>query len=349
MEKSMNLIDRYIHEVGRHLPRKNREDIQAELQSLLVDTLEDRTSGEPTEEDMVALLEEFGDPKKVAASYYPEGQYLIGPTLYPIFRLVVAIAIAAVLGSQFLSLGIVSFLAEETFNILNFLASVTTSIPVIVGSVVIVFAILQWLDVKAVIDEKPWKPQDLPEISEVETIKAWEQIVGIVGAAVILGLLTIFPDRIGVFNLAGGEFFANPVISEYLGWISMILILSITLDSYLLWKKRWQKSTQLIKFGLNIFSIIILFLLVQGHTDWLVARGESDFFTNLHGLSENLSGIQVIGMQMFRMAFGIALIVTIIESIVMGFRLIRVYTIRDLSPLAIPIKKAGDSGSGSGG
>ena len=38
----MELIDRYVQEVGRHLPRKNRSDIQAELQSTLVDTLEAR-------------------------------------------------------------------------------------------------------------------------------------------------------------------------------------------------------------------------------------------------------------------------------------------------------------------
>ena len=36
----MELIDRYIYEVGRHLPRKNRGDIQAELLSLLMDSLD---------------------------------------------------------------------------------------------------------------------------------------------------------------------------------------------------------------------------------------------------------------------------------------------------------------------
>lgn len=35
------MIERYVHEVGRHLPRKNREDIQMELHSLLQDTLEE--------------------------------------------------------------------------------------------------------------------------------------------------------------------------------------------------------------------------------------------------------------------------------------------------------------------
>jgi len=47
----MELIDRYVQEVGRHLPRKNRTDIQAELQSTLVDTLEARVEGEPSRDD----------------------------------------------------------------------------------------------------------------------------------------------------------------------------------------------------------------------------------------------------------------------------------------------------------
>ena len=56
----MSLIDRYIHEVGRHLPRKNRSDIQAELRSLLTDSLEDRAGTKTSEADVAALLKEFG-------------------------------------------------------------------------------------------------------------------------------------------------------------------------------------------------------------------------------------------------------------------------------------------------
>ena len=37
----MKLIDRYVHEVGRYIPRRQRGDILEELRSLLVDTLED--------------------------------------------------------------------------------------------------------------------------------------------------------------------------------------------------------------------------------------------------------------------------------------------------------------------
>ncbi len=58
----MSLIDRYVYEVGRHLPRNNRSDIQAELRSSLIDALEDRAGHEPTEDEIVELLKEFGPP-----------------------------------------------------------------------------------------------------------------------------------------------------------------------------------------------------------------------------------------------------------------------------------------------
>jgi hypothetical protein len=36
----MELVDRYVHEVGRHLPRRSRNDIETELRSTIEDTLE---------------------------------------------------------------------------------------------------------------------------------------------------------------------------------------------------------------------------------------------------------------------------------------------------------------------
>ena len=64
----MNLLDRYIHEVGRYLPRKKRGDIQAELRSSIVDSLEDRFGPDPEESQVVELLQELGKPREVAAS-----------------------------------------------------------------------------------------------------------------------------------------------------------------------------------------------------------------------------------------------------------------------------------------
>ena len=76
------LIERYVHQVGRYLPSKERAEIQAELRSQIQDQLEDRYEGAPTQTDVAAVLKELGDPRRMAASYGGE-QYLVGPDLYP--------------------------------------------------------------------------------------------------------------------------------------------------------------------------------------------------------------------------------------------------------------------------
>ena len=64
----MNLIDRYIAEVGKHLPRKNRADIEAEIRSTLEDMLEERKQAHGAVDDamVIDLLREYGAPRKVA-------------------------------------------------------------------------------------------------------------------------------------------------------------------------------------------------------------------------------------------------------------------------------------------
>jgi len=67
----MNLIDKYIAEVGKNLPRRNRADIEAEIRSTLEDMLEERSQGQgPANEAMVMeLLKEYGAPVEFASKY----------------------------------------------------------------------------------------------------------------------------------------------------------------------------------------------------------------------------------------------------------------------------------------
>ena len=100
----MNLIDKYIAEVGKHLPRRQRADIEAEIRSTLEDMLEERNQAEASNEaQVIELLKEYGEPRKVAESYIGP-RYLIGPRLYPTFELIVKIVLAAVLGAGLLGL-----------------------------------------------------------------------------------------------------------------------------------------------------------------------------------------------------------------------------------------------------
>ena len=80
----MSLINRYIAEVGRHLPEKDRSDIEAEIRSMIEDMLEERgqTATSTDDKGIVETLEELGDPKLLAYKYAPPKRYLIGPEWY---------------------------------------------------------------------------------------------------------------------------------------------------------------------------------------------------------------------------------------------------------------------------
>ena len=82
-----DLVERYVHQVGRYLPPNERAEIEAELRSQIQDQLEDRYAGSPSPEDVASVLAEFGHPYKLAISYSNE-KYLVGPTLYPYMMLV---------------------------------------------------------------------------------------------------------------------------------------------------------------------------------------------------------------------------------------------------------------------
>ncbi|MCK4490135.1 MAG: hypothetical protein KAU23_07745, partial [Anaerolineales bacterium] len=106
--------------------------------------------------------------------------------------------------------------------------------------------------------------------------------------------------------------------------VKVSLVAGIGLNIYLLWQGRRISITRFVKIAENLFSIAVLALLVQGHSVWLAERGSFDIL----GAIEAIAGIadggwELVGMHAFRMAFGVALIVIVIETLVMLYRMVR--------------------------
>jgi hypothetical protein len=94
----MDLLERYLQAVRKYLPwtlsSSRQDDIIAELRSDLESQLEERESGlgRPlTEGEMIDWLRHLGAPIQVAGRYQPV-QYLIGPTLFPMYLYVLRLA-----------------------------------------------------------------------------------------------------------------------------------------------------------------------------------------------------------------------------------------------------------------
>jgi len=81
-ESSARLIEAYVVDVIRRLPRRQRNDVGFELRALLTEGLRDRagdTGRLPDEAMALEHVREFGRPDEVAARYHPPGVPIIPP------------------------------------------------------------------------------------------------------------------------------------------------------------------------------------------------------------------------------------------------------------------------------
>lgn len=85
---SQAIIESYVGEVVRHLPRNQRHDVGIELRSLLTEELDGRAADAGRAADPVLtmeLLTSFGRPQEVAQRYRPAGFTVIRPADAPRF------------------------------------------------------------------------------------------------------------------------------------------------------------------------------------------------------------------------------------------------------------------------
>lgn len=317
----MELIERYVYQVGRRLPSKNRADIVSELRSSLEDQLDARADSEPSEAQVIEVLNEMGSPESVAASYFPEGQYLVGPTLYPLFRMIVGIVLAAVIGAQLIGVAAGAIFSQRSINVLQTLLTMLQSVPIAIGWVVIVFAILQRYGVEPDSDDDPFDPRQLPAISGAEPVSRGEQAFSIIFGVALLTVLIVF---YGPGAAASDIILPIPAISQYLPWISLVLIFGILIDIVILWHGEWRTSTRIVKLVEGLVGLLLLGLMIQGLTSLLNAAGVAGFADGMALISAgDVASMQLAGMVFLRIALIVAFIGTGIEAVVQVVRLVQ--------------------------
>lgn len=283
----MNLIDVYVNEVGRFLSGKNRLDIEAEIRSALQDLLDERSRelDKPVDEELtLAVLKEYGDPQKVAESYAPE-RYLIGPRLYPhyisvlqiVLPIVAALSLVAVGVSIGFSQGGVQLSLEAVIELIaNALAELFAALVSALGSITLIFAILQWSvpDFK----EKPreWDPRSLLKTKPQDHVKVGSLVTDTIFTGLALLVFNFAPWLISLSFIHDGQWWFGspgripgmPILSDtffgYLPLLNVIWIAQIALNLILLGAGRWQTWSRWLAFGLKIVTIGVLVMLLSG-------------------------------------------------------------------------------------
>jgi len=345
----IDLIDRYIAEVGKDLPSKNRLDIEAEILSALEDMLTERNqkTGKPVDEQMtVEVLKEYGAPRKVAASYQPE-RYVIGPHLFSSFLTVVQVILPIVAAIALVKMGISLGQVELTFDnvfetvflgIAEFLGTAFTAL----GSIMVLFAIVQWALPEFKEKSGEWDPYKLPEASPRNRVEARSALLEILGSGLAIVLFNFFPQLINIGFHANGQWWIGliaieadsvwsaTILSEaffsYLPALTILWVLTILLDITLLSRGRWETWTRWSAFGLKVMVIALMGIMLAGpalvtvNADVLIAAGFPDSLAAR--LLVNFAEQGTI----------VALAITIIASTITSIRLLIRLTGRNLSP-----------------
>ena len=137
-KEAQHLLDRHILAFSRRLPFSSRKDIVNELRSSILDALEETVGdNEVREEHMRSVLEELGAPGRLAGSYTTE-QFIIGPDIFPLFKLVFTIVAIVVAVTSMIQIGI-SLSSWNALEILIQTAELITSLVTALGFLIIVF------------------------------------------------------------------------------------------------------------------------------------------------------------------------------------------------------------------
>jgi hypothetical protein len=275
----MNLIDRYVAEVGKHLPRNGRADIEKEIRSTLEDMLEERNQASPDAEReaaVIALLKEYGEPRKVAESYTGP-RYLIGPRIYPTFEMVLKIVMAVVLGVGLFGYGLSvsvtkSYAGAEFFSSLGqFWVGLLGGMISAFGNIVIVFAILERvLPAKELekAEKEEWNPADLAKEPDPNEVKPSETIATIVFIAAGLIIFNLYPNLVGFFFNTDGEWTFIPLLSKaffaYLPWINLLGLVQIVFNLYQLRRRAWTLASRLFNMALEVSGIALAIAMLRG-------------------------------------------------------------------------------------
>ena len=332
----MDLLDRYLQAVKKHLPWKRQDDILAELKANLESQLEDKEAelGRPlTQGEAEDWLREFGPPMQVAMRYQPQ-QYLIGPSVFPLYWFVLRLVFlwASIV---YAIVSVVQFFALGAFNgtfVLEAVLRVPWVLMTAAAWVTLIFAVLEFCfthypekfrevagkasggnEAVALFSGfcADWSPAALPAVEKEPEIgkkpRSFAQAVAevIFGFLFLVWLLLIprYPFLLlgpGALYLRVSPFQLAPVWIQFYWWMVALNVLQLAWRSVDLGRGTWQRQGTVERMVIKVIGMIplVLLLLVPEHAYVTLkhpALDQAQYGASLASINQSIHwGFQVV-------------------------------------------------------
>lgn len=245
----MELLDRYLHAIKFWLPRAQQDDIVAELSEDIRSEIEEREAKlghKLNNYEVAAVLKERGRPSVVASRYLPQG-YLIGPTLFPIYRrvlIIVVVCYAAAWLIGWIGMGIFHPFYHSNIGALigGMWGTFWLTTFIALGTVTLLFAILERVQggAKFLLD---WNPLELPAVRDPLRIPRVSSIVEIaVNLLFVVWVTTDMWSRV-VFEKGGVRIVLAPAWRIFLWAFVLVAAGNVALAGVNLFRRQWAWTT----------------------------------------------------------------------------------------------------------
>lgn len=284
MEK--DLMERYLYDVVRRLPEKQRADIENELRSLIEDMVEARMeeTGEARDKCVEEVLKELGNPAKLARSYRGENDYLIGGEYYDnycfVLKVVLICAGVGILISAFVSAGVQMVQAQMPVNEI-WMENITNigNIPMVLvqifGIITLVYALMERNHIKVTAkDDGAWTLEKLPEIPyKKAVISRVDSAIEMVFNVIVFIMFLMVPQLMGAWVKVDGEMVSVPLINLSIWNVVLPLFLICVTAGFVdalvkLVKGRYCYTVMIVNLAMNTVNFIITFVIFKMFPVW---------------------------------------------------------------------------------
>ena len=326
----MELLDRYLQAVRKHLPWQRQDDIIAELRANLESQLEEKQEelGRPlTPGEAEHWIGGLGSPVQMAAHYQPQ-QYLIGPAIYPVYLYILrlasmwAIIIYTIVSAITILVGSASMqaVAEAAVRLPGILIQTAAWIT-------LVFAAIEFVAVRypekfppvAAVCAPKWSPRDLPPLqpavpagkkrrSYVHAVT--EVIFGFIFLTWLL-LVPRYPFLMfgpGVAFLHASPYHPAPVWITFYWFLVALNLIQLAWRCMDLLRGTWQQPNQLEHIISKALSLVAVLVLANApdHIYVLLKHPETDLLQYGQSLNSFNNGVHqvvlllcvIIGLQL---------------------------------------------------
>lgn len=254
-------IDRYVHEVGRRLPGKQRTDVELEMRSLIEDEL-DGLGHDPAEDEVLAVLAKFGPPDEISVRYGAPN-VLIGPVLLPVFRIVAGIVLVVQAAAILFAFAVGVGIGGEKINPLEALSGLAGSLLQTFGMIVLIFALVERFGVvQSKQEPKAWDPRTLPAVEDGDRVKMGEMVASMIFLTILIVLFNGSHGWTAIISL-GEEATTVPLMSAafwaFAPWLTLVWIAELVLKAVVLLRGHWSAATRVIGIVIDGAGLFILF------------------------------------------------------------------------------------------